>query len=354
MKDLVGTTISTTAERITRLGLENSAANLVPAGSVILATRIVPGKAVLATGELAINQDLKALVPRSRVDPRYLLYFLQSIAPQLEQQAAGSTVKGVRLDALSRIRVPLPPLAEQRRIAAVLDKAEAIRRKRRESLRLVGEFLRSAFLELFGDPVRNEKGWEVVRLGDCLVTKPTIGTITPATDSGEFRLIRVGELGQHDVMIDRCARVSLTSGDLIRFDAREGDLLLARAIGSEQHLGKASVLQAVPEPVVFDSHVMRLRCAPMRLYASFLWQWLRTSGGRWLFLKHGGRTAVQFNVNAAQVSDVRVPLPPIEEQERFLTIASKSRAAQSRLNSALGELDTLFDSLAQRALRGGL
>lgn len=295
---------------------------------------------------------------QSRLDSRYLYWFLQSkvfvAKARAGVRAATKSRERVEKERLFDVPIPLPALAEQRRIAAVLDKVDGIRRKRREGLRLLDELLRSAFLEMFGDPVKNAKGWPLVKLEDCLLTRPTIGTITPASDSGEFKLIRVGELGQHDVATDRCARVSIPSRDLLRFEAREADLLLARAIGSEQHLGKASVLQAVWEPVVFDSHVMRLRCKPDRLHASFLWQWLQTSGGRRTFLKHGGRTAVQFNINAAQVSDVRLPLPPIEEQGRFLSMASRVRSAQSRLSSALGECDTLFESLAQRAFRGEL
>jgi type I restriction enzyme S subunit len=192
----------------------------------------------------------------------------------------------------------------------------------------------------------------VVELGGCLEVKPVIGTITPARDDGEFKLIRVGELGEHDVAVDQCSRVSMPPADLQRFQAMPGDLLLARAIGSESHLGKASVLQPVSAPLVFDSHVMRLRVDLSRVHPSFLWQWLQTGGGRRLFLKRAGRTAVQFNINATQVADVRLPLPPLHEQAQFLTLAARSRRLRATL--MMGELfgQELFDSLAQRAFGG--
>lgn len=285
-----------------------------------------------------------------QVDLRYLYWALSRAG--LDRRAITTSIPGLNRDELYRTRIPLPPLAEQRRIAAVLDKADAIRRKRRESLRLLDEFLRSAFLEMFGDAVKNEKAWEVVELGVCFVTKPIIGTITRGSDDGELRLVRVGELGEHGVAIDRCARVTVSDRDASRFEAQPGDLLLARAIGSEQHLGKASVLQTVSERVIFDSHVMRLRFDPNRLRASFFWQWLQTAGGRRLFLKHGGRTAVQFNINASQVAEVRLALPPIEEQERFLELASRARLVQQNLGEAVTSCGRLFNSLVQRTFRG--
>lgn len=333
-------------------------------GDVLLA-KITP---CLENGKAALLADLPddvgfgstefhVLRPGPDVDPRYLFHAIWNKA--LRRAGAGSFTGSAGQKRLpgsffDRYKIPLPPLAEQRRIAAQLDKADAVRRRRRESLRLLDEFLRSAFLQMFGDPVRNEKGWEVMRLGDCFADKPTIGTIAPAREDGTFALIRVGELGAHHVSIERCGRVSLSGDDLVRFEAVTGDLLLARAIGSAEHLAKASVLQPLSERVLFDSHVMRLRLDHSRVHTSFLWQWLQTSGGRRQFLKHGGRTAVQFNINASQVSDVRIPLPPIDDQARFVALAAKGQAARSKYGDLLTSAGVLFDSLAQRAFLGEL
>ena len=177
---------------------------------------------------------------------------------------------------ISTSPIPLPPLHEQRRIAAILDKADAIRRKRQEALALTDEFLRSAFLEMFGDPVTNPKGWPVVKLEETFSLKPQIGTIVPAQEVGQQIVVRVGELGDYNVALERSKRVTLQGSELKRFELIPGDFLLARAIGSEEHLGKASVLQPVDQTVVFDSHVMRLRFKEKYLDPMFFLQWLRT------------------------------------------------------------------------------
>lgn len=289
------------------------------------------------------------------VDTRYLYRWLsdrktQHVVRGLARQT--TNIANLPADRLLEMSVPLPTPAEQRRIAAMLDKADEIRRKRRESLRLLDEFLVSAFLEMFGDPVNNDRKWEVVKLRDCFAIRPSIGTITPAVASGELKVVRVGELGGYDVALEDCGRVSLSAKEVVRYEVVPGDLLVARAIGSASHLGKASVLQEVREPVVFDSHVMRLRLDPKRILPAFLWQWFHTPGGRRLFLRQGGRTAVQFNINASQLCDARIPLPPITEQERFLRVATKARATRKQIAGGMTTTGSLFDLLSQRAFRG--
>ena len=101
-----------------------------------------------------------------RVDQKFLFYALNQRG--LNDVITGSAQPQITRQSLSSVEIPLPPLEEQRRIAAILDKADAIRRKRQESIRLTEEFLRSTFLEMFGDPVTNPKGWGIEKLGNVI------------------------------------------------------------------------------------------------------------------------------------------------------------------------------------------
>jgi len=121
------------------------------------------GKSNLGTNA-AIGRQLMALRPGERLDQSYLYHFIRSYGKQFFNMAQGATVPGIGKDDIAETKIPLPPLEEQRRIAAILDKADAVRRKRKEAIALTEELLRSAFLEMFGDPVTNPKGWEVVDL----------------------------------------------------------------------------------------------------------------------------------------------------------------------------------------------
>jgi len=116
-----------------------------------------------------INQALMRIRPNPEIILcRYLKWLLESPKYQRDifGKSAGSALKNLAaISEIKKCKIPLPPLEEQRRIAAILDKADGVRRKRKEAIRLTEELLRSTFLEMFGDPVTNPKGWEIVKLG---------------------------------------------------------------------------------------------------------------------------------------------------------------------------------------------
>ena len=316
------------------------------------ASCIVPesaGRGVIVADVVRFRGD------RARIDHRYLVHFLNSpfALRQIGALSKGSTRARVNLSDFKGIVVPLPLLAEQRRIADILDKADAIRRKRQEAIGLTENLLRSTFLEMFGDPVTNPKGWRLTPLRETFAVDPRIGTLVPASDNPGILVVRVGELGGYDVSLNRSKRVQLSTVERERFLAEAGDVLLARAIGSEEHLGKASVLQATEEPVAFDSHVMRVRFKPSAVDPYFFLQWLRSTGGRARFMREAGRTAVQFNVNGTQLARVEIPLPPIDKQRRFRAVLDRVRFIERRGRSGMSDAEKLFASLVQRSFRDG-
>lgn len=105
-----------------------------------------------------------------KLDSRYLKYYLDYLLKLnvYERWFTGGTVKFLNKKTIGALEIPLPPLPEQKRIAAILDKADQLRQKRQQAIGLADEFLRSVFLDMFGDPVTNPKGWEVRQLGDLL------------------------------------------------------------------------------------------------------------------------------------------------------------------------------------------
>jgi type I restriction enzyme S subunit len=356
VKDLNVSRLASTQESISPAGVAASATNVIKAGHVVVATRMAVGRAALLEVDAAINQDLKALIPRAgkRVHPNYLLHLLGVSTPFLEKRATGATVKGIRGEVLESVPVPHPDYTDQCRIADILDKADAICRMRRQTIALTADLLRSAFLDMFGDPVTNPKGWPVKPLGELLANDPRIGTLVPASDKPGTLVVRVGELGAYDVDLSRSKRASLSDGDFERFGIETGDVLLARAIGSAAHLGKASVLQPYHEPVAFDSHVMRLRFRDEVLDPYVFVQWLRTPGGRARFMSEAGRTAVQFNINGKQIVKIQIPLPPRSEQRLFRRLFDSVRTMEQRSRAALRESESIFDSLVARAFTGAL
>jgi len=129
VKDLRGQSLDTTVDTITAEGLSNSASNLIPEGTVIIASRVGLGKAAINRRPVAINQDLKALTPRTKeLLPWYLLQFLLSKADYFERSGVGATVKGLTIPDYQKLDIPVPPLAEQERIVKLLDEADGLRK----------------------------------------------------------------------------------------------------------------------------------------------------------------------------------------------------------------------------------
>lgn len=117
------------------------------------------------------------------LDTRYLFYFMDKYVERLRELSIGGVIKYIKLGMLTDAEIPLPLLPEQKRIAAILDKADAIRRKRQQAIQLADDFLRAVFLDMFGDPVTNPKGWEVKPLGDVLKLSSGNGLSAKEMDS---------------------------------------------------------------------------------------------------------------------------------------------------------------------------
>ncbi len=122
VKDMIGEKhqLYSTEDTITNLGLENSSSNLIPAGTVITSTRMGLGRVLINKVDIAINQDLKALIPNKKIDNNFLLWTIANKKEEIEGLGIGSTVKGIRLEVLKGLKIDLPPIATQRKIASIL------------------------------------------------------------------------------------------------------------------------------------------------------------------------------------------------------------------------------------------
>jgi type I restriction enzyme, S subunit len=159
-KDIRDARINDSLERITEFGLKESASNLLPVGSILVPVSMTLENVVISDVPVAINKDLKAIIVESPdLDRNYIQQFLLSKANSLEISGNEWMKNGHATEILADIDIPLLPMEEQRRIALILNKADAICKKRRATLKLVDSFLHSIFLDMFGDPVTNPKEW---------------------------------------------------------------------------------------------------------------------------------------------------------------------------------------------------
>lgn len=286
-------------------------------------------------------------------DLRFLKHWLNSLEfrQQITKEVTGIAQKNFGPSHLKKIKISLPPLAEQRRIASILDQADELRQKRQQAIEKLDQLLQATFIGMFGDPVSNPKGWEVFKSKTLFQDPPRIGTTTPANGEG-IPVVRVGELGQFKINFNACGRVKITEADFKKYELQVGDLVIARAIGSKNQLGKCSYFSGHSEPVCIDSHVMRLRPNTEKMHPLWFYFLLSSDEGKKILQAKGGATAVQFNINSAQANDLDIALPPLGEQMKFVEIANKVLLDRESYIESLKGHNLLFSSLQNRAFSG--
>ena len=263
----------------------------------------------------------------------------------------------VRRGDLLALKIPLPPLPEQRRIAAVLDAADALRAKRRAALAKLDALLQSVFLEMFGDPVRNEKGWEVVTVSDVAAKEKYSIKAGPFGSSlrkeyyvpvgykiyGQEQVIR-DDLTYGDYYIDQARYDSLKANRI-----KAGDILIS-LVGT---FGKVSVVPEDFEPGIINPRLMKITLDRHKMHPLFFKQLLSMPSilNRITDDSHGGTMGI---VNVGIMKDVPIPAPPIDIQERYVEILDRINEIKAQFSLNHERFMTLFESLQQRAFRGEL
>jgi type I restriction enzyme S subunit len=253
------------------------------------------------------------------------------------------------------MEIPLPPLAEQRRIAAILDAADALRQKRRQALRLLDQLAQAIFVEMFGDPTANPKGWPTAELGTLLVDGPQNGLYKPARAYGAgTKILRIDAFYNGRVTkLAELKRLMTSEEEQKLYGLRESDIVINR-VNSVEYLGKSAIIPKLDEPVVFESNMMRLRVDEKRVLPGYIIQYLQAP-----HIKAQIRTCTkdavnQSSINQTDVKSFIVRVPPLKMQRKFVAACDKARSLTVSLDTGDDRLSELFASLQHRAFRGEL
>jgi len=221
----------------------------------------------------------------------------QAVASKLFSQRTTATISNISLAQLNALAVPLPLLPEQQRIVDILDRATAIQKLRKEAGAKAQEIIPALFMDMFGDPVSNPRGWPRGQVRDFFAEKPRYGTMVPASaDQKDLLCIRVANIQDDELSRKSLKYVSSKEIDMHRHAVKDGDVLMARAIASRDHLGKCLVAYPGEEKWAFDSHIMLCRLDRSKLLPEYLVRYLQSNAGRQEFLSHTRQSAVQFNI----------------------------------------------------------
>lgn len=359
VKDFTSTSLSETKDFITQEGLRNSSANLIPKGHVIIPTRMSLGKAAISAVDLAINQDLRALIPKVPLDANFLLHAVLSLKEEIVRKGSGATVKGITQEELYKLEIPVPEeFEDQIRIAHLLGKVGGLIAQRKQHLQQLDDLIKSVFLEMFGDPILNPHAFPVRKLSEFYVN-PKEGT-----KCGPFgSALKKEELVDAGVPVwnmDNIAsdgrmvlpfRMWITAAkydELAAYSVKDGDIIISRA-GT---VGKMCVARMNGESSIISTNLIRVRLGdglrPLHFVSLMLY-----CKGRVGRLKTGADGAFT-HMNTGVLDSLEFPYPPIELQAQFAAIVEKVEALKSRYQQSLMDLEALSGALSQQAFKGEL
>lgn len=355
--DITQAVASTARSFITEEAVSASATNRVAAGTVLLVTRTGVGKVAVAGCDLCFSQDITALIPDStRLDTGYLVHFLRTKQDYFLNMARGATIKGVTRDVVSNIEIALPSLNEQRRIAAILDKADALRTKRREALAQLDRLAQSIFVEMFGDPLTNSKGWpEGTSLGEVadIVSGVTKGRKLDCKTTREVPYLAVANVQDMRLNLSAVKRIDATEEEIERYALRDGDLLLTEG-GDPDKLGRGTLWQGELAECIHQNHVFRVRVTADSMTPYFLNWLVGSQRGKHYFLKSAKQTTGIASINMTQLRGFPLLLPPVSLQREFEEAIGALQRQKARLRAATDSCHTLFAALQHRAFHGEL
>src|SRR6478736_3062129 len=284
-----------------------------------------------------------------RLDLRYLYHAL--VRARLGTKAITTSIPGLNRDDAYQTPIPLPPLSEQKRIAAILDKADEVRRKRTETIRLSEELLKSAFLEMFGDPVTNPKGWPVSELDEFISSERpiTYGILKPGPDLADgVPYVRVVDIQDGVVVVERVRRTSKgIDHEFRRSRLRPGDLLMS----IRGHVGRLAVVPPELDGANITQDTARI--APVGVDALYLMYLIQSPGIQFWMTRHVRGVAVR-GINIGDVRRIPVTLPPASKQSAFSELVRRALHQKSLSTHSLAVEEELAQGLTQRAFRGEL
>lgn len=299
------------------------------------------------------STDIIPILPSQEIDKDFLFYYLRQ--PQYidlaTTRSSGANLPRISPKELEKFPIVFPPIAQQKRIAAILDKADAVRRKRREAIRLTEELLRSTFLEMFGDPITNPKGWKVRTLQSVCsrVTVGYVGSMSSEYQESGIPWLRSLNVKRNYISFSDLKYVSNDFHQKLRKSSlKPGDVVIVRT-------GKSGVASVIPEslPIANCSDLIVITCDFDLINNFYLSEVLNVILGD----RDGGQDltgAIQKHFNIKRAQKMNIPLPDMQLQEHWRAIYQKHQVLLASLQSCVQESENLFDSFLQRAFTGNL
>ncbi len=309
-----------------------------------------------------VNQHIFRVVPDSdRIDSNYLRHMLVDALNYMERHLHGATMKHVNRREFLATTIPLPPLPEQKRIAAILEAADALRAKRRESIALLDDLLQSTFLDMFGDPVKNPKTWPVFSIAELIQEMRSGASLKPEdfTTSG-FPVLHKGAIKPNGVVELDLGKKTFASDEYAQSKPKSliSKEFVAVTLRDLVPTGPSIGLAANLERNERDEYLLAQGTYGFRLNRDYInpdyFVALSNDVGFRTVLRRFAVGSTQIHIRSPIYQGIKIPVPPIGLQRDYARIFESIEGQRIRLHTHLSELNRLFHSLQSHAFGGSL
>jgi type I restriction enzyme S subunit len=334
-------------ESISAEGLASSSAKIFPAGTLLIAMYgATVGRLGILGREAATNQAVCGIQPNNEIDRDFLFHCLLHKRKELVGKSVGGAQPNISQAIIRDTLVPLPPLDEQRRIVGLLDRAAEIRRRADAARVKARAIIPALFLDTFGDPATNPKGWPVVELGD-VITRITGGkNIEAGNGTSQYRIMKVSAVTSG---IFKAHESKPAPDDHIPAEdhhVRPGDFLFSRANTSEL-VGAVAIADDVPAGLLLPDKIWRIEWTPARMEPRFAYSLLRSSEIRRIFAVIGSGTSGSMkNISQTKLVRVPIPLPPRPIQTAFAEQTHRLDSLARHLDAAAAKAEAMAAGLS--------
>ena len=293
---------------------------------------------------LYLNQRVGKIVPRENIIQRYLFYYLKTNAAKSLSIAQGVAQPNLSTQQINSFVLPVPPLSEQQRIVSELDLLSSIIEKKKAQLKEYDQLAQSIFYDMFGDPVTNEKGWEVEYFGDIASFKNGLN-YHPKEDGFQIKCIGVGDFQDYRELRDFKLIKDYSIDEVIdeSYYLKDGDIIIVRSNGSKELVGRNMIVYPQDKKVTYSGFCIRCRLNSSSILPVVLNRIL-SDRGTMMVLRQEGRGCNISNINQKILSSLPIILPPLPLQQSFASKIEAIEHQKALIQQSIAEVQMLFDS----------
>lgn len=339
-----GHIIFDTKQKVTKIAWDKL--RIFPKDTIMLCCTASLGEYAITKIQLSSNQQFNGLIIKDKnyLSPMYLMHFCATLKNKLYALSGKATIDFVSAEKVKQISIPVPPIAEQEKIVAELDCLSEIIEKKKQQLKEYDALAQSIFYEMFGDPVENDKGWDISYLKEIAEFKN--GLNFKKVENGRKQLfLGVSNFKDNSIInqIEEYSSINIADDITEEFLLKDNDIVFVRSNGSKELVGRNIIVYTGNEKITYSGFCIRCRIISSVIIPIFLNYMLSVPSIKQV-IKNFGRGANISNLNQTMLGQIKVIVPPLTLQQYYISKIEAIERQKALIKKSIEEVETLFNS----------